>query len=332
MAWDGVRSAKALHEASLFARANVVGLAVGHKVVGGVETDERCVVVYVEHKRPESELRRRDVVPKEIEGVRTDVVQTGRFRSLVLMAPPAVSRTSRVRPAPGGVSVAHERVTAGTLGCVARRLGGGPVILSNNHVLANANDARRGDPVLQPSPADGGRAEDAIARLADFVPITFAETDPGRLGRALERALGPLLAAFGLGLRRLPTGRTNLVDAAVAEPLDPGGVDPEILGIGHVRGIAEAEIGMRVKKSGRTTGVTSGRVVAVDGVVRVDYGGRTAVFRQQIVSDIGSRGGDSGSLVMDDDRRAVGLLFAGSDVSTLLNPIAAVFSVLDLEL
>ena len=331
MAWDGIRAAKAGHEGSLFRLANVVGLAVGHKVVGGVETGEPCITVYVERKRPEAELRRRDIVPKALDGVRTDVVETGPFRARILQEAREAPRTSRVRPAPGGVSIAHERVSAGTLGCLVRRRDGGPVILSNNHVLANGNAAARGDPILQPGPADGGRPEDGIARLADFVPIVFAEREPGTFGRLLERALGPVLAAFGLGVRRLPTGRANLVDAAIAEPLAPDLVTEEVLGIGLVRGTAEAEIGTRVRKSGRTTGLTSGRIVGLDAVVRVDYGGRSAVFRQQVVSDVLSKGGDSGSFVVDEQNRAVGLLFAGSDVSTLLNPIGAVLEALGLH-
>jgi len=50
------------------------------------------------------------------------------------------------------------------------------------------------------------------------------------------------------------------------------------------------------------------------------------------VSDILSRGGDSGSLVVDDRNRSVGLLFAGGDTTTLINPIGAVLQFLDLSL
>ena len=332
MAWDGVRAAKAEHEAALFSRANVVGVAIARKVVGGRETDEPCVVVYVERKRPEAELARRDVVPKAVEGVRTDVVETGRFHALGSAPPDVVERTSRVRPAPGGVSIGHPRTTAGTLGVVARTRSGGRVILSNNHVLANSNDAKAGDVILQPGPADGGRPDDGIARLASFVPLVFDDRDLGPFGRFLERLFGPLLSWAGLGLKRLPTGRTNLVDAALAEPLDPDDVRAEILEIGRVAGTAVPEIGLRVRKSGRTTGLTSGRVTGLDAVVTVDYGGRSAVFRRQVVSDLLSKGGDSGSLIVDDSNRAVGLLFAGSAVTTLLNPIDAVLRQMELEI
>ncbi|MGI0148631.1 MAG: hypothetical protein ACREDF_03755, partial [Thermoplasmata archaeon] len=294
-----VRAAKAAHEAAIFGRANVVGVAVGNKSIRGRETDERCIVVYVEHKRPETEMRPRDIVPKAIDGVRTDVVETGRFHALELVQSLDGERTHRIRPAPGGVSLGHYRITAGTFGVLTRR-NGRPVILSNNHVLANANDAKLGDPILQPGPADGGRLQDAIARLADFVPIQFNERSIGPVGRLLERALAPLLRLLGLGVKRLPSGKANLVDAAIAVPIDSDLVAEDLLGIGRVSGNGDAHIGLRVRKSGRTTGVTEGRVTGLDAVVEVDYGGRTAIFREQIVTDLLAKGGDSGSLVVDD--------------------------------
>jgi len=323
-----VRSAKAANEAAIFARANVVGVAVGNRVTGGRETDEACIVVYVEAKRPEAQLRHRDIVPKAFGGVRTDVVETGRFRALrAARAAEAVDldRTKRIRPAPGGVSIGHFQITAGTLGVLAHR-GGRPVILSNNHVLANQNAARVGDPILQPGPADGGRLQDTIGRLVDFVPIQFHERRLGPLGRLLA----PLLAVAGLGLKRLPTGSVNRVDAAVAEPINAQSVAPNILGIGRVGRTRDPELGMHVRKSGRTSGITDGRVTALDATVEVDYGGQTAVFREQIVSDLVSKGGDSGSLVVDENARAVGLLFAGGATTTLINPIAAIEHFLDI--
>ena len=332
MAFEGVRAAKTAHEEDLLGRENVVGVAVGRKVVAGHETDEACIVVFVDHKEPETSLRRRDLVPKVLDGVRTDVVATGPFRALPLLETLAVSHTARVRPAPGGVSIGHEKITAGTLGVLAHRTSGEPVILSNNHVLANSNDAQTGDLILQPGPYDGGQPRDAIAKLEAFVPIGFSERDLGGVGRLLERALSALLAPVGLGLRRLPSGKTNLVDAAIARPLSDELVAPDILEIGPVAGTASATLGTQVKKSGRTTGLTRGRVTALDATVEVDYGGKTAVFRGQVVSDIPSRGGDSGSLIVDESNRAVGLLFAGGATTTILNPIDAVLAALGLRL
>ncbi len=332
MAFEGVRAAKTAYEEDLLRRENVIGVAVGHKVVAGRETDEPCIVVYVDHKESEDALRPRDLVPKNVDGVRTDVVATGPIRALPLLETLAVSHTAKVRPAPGGVSIAHERVTAGTLGILAHRTSGEPVILSNNHVLANSNEGRAGDLILQPGPYDGGKPKDAIARLAEFVPIAFSERELGGLARLVEKGFGALLAPMGLGLRRLPSGKTNLVDAAIATPLAPDLVAPDILEIGPVSGTAAASLDTKVKKSGRTTGLTRGRVTGLEATVEVDYGGKTAVFRGQIVSDVTSKGGDSGSLIVNDSNRAVGLLFAGGATTTILNPIDAVLAALGLRL
>src|SRR5438309_2051812 len=48
-------------------------------------------------------------------------------------------------------------------------VGGRRVVLSNNHILANSNAARIGDPILQPGPADAGTRDDTIATLERFV-------------------------------------------------------------------------------------------------------------------------------------------------------------------
>src|SRR5947208_2709248 len=327
MPLDGVAAAKVASQGPLFARANVVGVAIGTKRIHEQDTRERCITVFVERKRPMEQLRRRDGVPKEMSSVLTDVVETGRFSAMPLTQTVEEGRTHRMRPAEGGVSIGHYRITAGTLGVLARR-GGRPVILSNNHVLANGNAGAIGDPILQPGPVDGGRLQDAVARLTDFVPIHFNERSVGRL---LQRAVGPILGVLGLSLKRLPKGRMNLVDAAVAEPIDTNLISADILDIGRVTESAEATIGAVVRKSGRTTGLTEGHVTAIDAVVEVDYGGgKTAMFRGQIVSDLLSKGGDSGSLIVDDRRRAVGLLFAGGPTTTLINPIGAVMQALEI--
>src|SRR2546429_5119855 len=111
-----VRAAKVAHEAAIFGRANVVGVAVGNKMIHGQDTKERCIVVFVERKRPEEELRHHDVVPKEIDGVLTDVVESGRFTAIPLVQSMDGNRTHRMRPALGGVSIGHYRITAAAPG------------------------------------------------------------------------------------------------------------------------------------------------------------------------------------------------------------------------
>lgn len=322
---------KVLRENSgnLIARRNVVAVGAGFKATAGQRTRTECIVCSVDRKQPASALSVRDLVPSVIQNVPTDVIETGRFRAL--QAP-----TGRFRPAPCGVSIGHRDITAGTLGCLVRRAGQ-VFILSNNHVLANSNDAQIGDPILQPGPYDGGVLPgDQLATLEAFVPINFLLPEPPA-GCQIASALMMVLNGVGhlLGSKTrfrivsLQTG-TNLVDAAIAKPVRPTDVVDEILGIGPISGTVQGELGMRIKKAGRTTGITNGEITQVDVTVNVGYGGtRIAQFTDQLMAGAMSQGGDSGSAVLDEQNRLVGLLFAGSDNSTILNRIEHVLTALD---
>ena len=214
----------------------------------------------------------------------------------------ALHTTNRHRPAFPGVSIGHYNITAGTFGCLVEDEDGRIHILSNNHVLADLNSANLGEPILQPGPADGGnRHNDNIAELSTFMPIDFQ------------------------GLNR--------IDAALAEPFNYADVLPDIPHIGRVTGITNPRLNIRVIKFGRTTGLTFGVLVARNATIKVNMEGRDVLFEDQIVieGDRGrfSDGGDSGSLILDTNRRAIGLLFAGSTTGvTFANPIDDVLTLL----
>jgi len=343
---QAIASLQAQSEDELLGKANVVGVAVGNKITDGHDTKEPCLSVFVAQKYEDDLLpflAEADVIPKQLGKFKTDVVETGeifagatrvtptrpstpRFRrqtGMTPVAPPpaaAFDRSSawaetglveealvevapqllrqRIRPAQGGYSVGHYQVTAGTLGTCVYDAGPFPgipskyYILSNNHVLANSNAARIGDPILQPGVADGGRVpDDVIARLSRFVTIRF-------------------------------DGTPNLVDAALAEGQFHD-LDREIYWIGYAKGVRFLQgIGDTVQKTGRTTNYSTGRVTHVNATVNVNYGGgRTARMDRQIVTTAMSAGGDSGSLLLDMEENAVGLLFAGSSVVTIHNHI-----------
>jgi len=232
----------------------------------------------------------------------------------------ALSHRFRLRPAPGGVSVGHFAITAGTLGCLCvglhaprtNRL----MVLSNNHVLANSNAGRLGDCIAQPGPYDGGKCpQDQIAILERFVPINFsgginyvdcanAWAWPDRVRRDLVYLSDGSLHYFNFG----------------TAPIAPA-------------------VGMLVGKTGRTTQLKAGRITAIGVSVNVNYGGgRVAHFRDQMAirgtaGDF-SAGGDSGSLVWQwaAGLRAVGLLYAGGGGTTFANRITRVVSDLDIRL
>ena len=224
----------------------------------------------------------------------------------------------RQRPLLIGCSLGHLGVTAGTLGCfVQRRAGDGLRVLSNNHVLANENRGKRGDAIVQPGRLDGGIAPgDVVATLSEMVRLKKHEVN------FVDCALGELAP--------------NLV----AEPA-------KLRGLGKLAGLGEAFVdeGTEVAKIGRTTGLTRGRVTAfeLDNVV-ISFDLGNLRFDNQIeIEGAGdgpfSDGGDSGSLIVDRDRRAIALLFAGSDQGgangqglTYANPLHAVLEALKVDL
>ncbi len=315
----------------LHARENVVATGVGYKVTKGQRTSTLAIVCSVTRKLSASELSAAELVPGTFEGIPTDVVETGKLRAFQ-------SHTARYRPAPGGVSIGHREITAGTLGCLVRK-GSETFILSNNHVIANSNDARPGDAILQPGPIDGGRfPADHFADLEDFVPIRFLQPEPPSqcsTARAVIASLNWICAAISSQTRyRIVSlqAEDNLVDAAIAKPLNASDVTDDILKIGPIQGVADAGLGDAIKKSGRTTELTTGQILQIAVTADVSYGaGRTARFVDQLLAGPMSQGGDSGSAVLDDSDRLVGLLFAGSDNTTIINRISHVFSALGIS-
>jgi hypothetical protein len=342
-----------------------VGLDLGLKRTSGVWTARPCVGVFVRRKLPMSELPSEVHVPPEVRGVPTDVIAVGNIRAPLPVDPPLIltvtkeevrelrrllireerfDRLMRLRsqltpfllrvaldtanlngaaktnltvcsrqrthylrrPVPGGVSIGHYQVTAGTLGCLVRDGNERLFILSNNHVLANSNNAKAGDPILQPGPYDRGKntGRFRIGALTTFVPIHFGERNP-----------------------------PNRVDAAIAETEEKA-VQAAICSVGKVAGVVRARRGLLVQKHGRTTGRTFGTIVGTHAKLWVDYDGQLALFTEQLRIEGGrmpfSAGGDSGSLIVDTKGRAVGLLFAGSDIEniTFANPIRTVLQAL----
>ncbi len=367
MAINDVLQAQRMFMDSLLAKPNVVGVAVGLKNSVG----EPSVVVFVQRKVPTAALTAAESVPKEVNGIKTDVVEIGYVRAYD-------SPRDRYRPEiPSGVSIGHYKITAGTLGTVVTdRTTGEKLILSNNHVLANSNDSLVGDAILQPGTADGGQnPADVVARLERFVTIRYVDDPdvpvptpspsptptptPGGTGSCdivsgVVSVVNAAAALVGSHQRVAPASvhsvtvgpqaavstvnaviqtPENPVDCAVAKPLDPTKFTGEILGIGQVHGTKPAALGMAVRKSGRTTGFTTGTITLLNATVNVAYGNRTARFTGQIITTPMSQGGDSGSLLVDGTSNvAVGLLFAGSDQSTIFNPIDAVLNALQINL
>ena len=235
---------------------------------------------------------------------------------------PAFYRARR-RPLRIGSSISdvHEEfISAGTLGCfvVGRRSPHYLGVLTNNHVIANENANSAGDPVVQPGTLDEGKnPADQIGELGRFV--------------------------------RLRGNATNFVDAAIGDLYEEMEYDARQIGnLGDLSGLGdviELPDGATMYKAGRTTGQTGGRLTAFDvDNVRVEYDMGVLRFDNQIeIEGTGNRAfsdsGDSGSLIVDEQLRAIGLLFAGGDEGgsngrglTYANPIGTVLDELNVDL
>jgi hypothetical protein len=313
----------------IFAHAAAAAtLAVSARVVTEVDDVQRTIALGIVPKGKNSyqlavrvQTRALEDGP-QVEAIRksakgeADIRYVGRIYK---RAAPAPWYRCRQQPLLIGSSIGHYTITAGTLGCfVNKGEKEQPRILSNNHVLAAENNGRKGDAILQPGRHDKGQRDKDTAGALD----TFVRLDA--VGR-------------------------NYVDCALATIRDGIAFDKALLkDVGQISGTANLppSDNARVHKIGRTTGLTTGVVTAfeVDNVI-VGYELGNLRFDNQIEIEGTapdkpfSLGGDSGSLIYDDERRAVALLFAGSDQGgkkgkglTYANPIDRVFGELGVKL
>src|SRR5713226_6261732 len=96
--FEKVRDIKRAAQGGLLAIPGVHAVGVGAKIVGGQRTQEISIMVYLVKKKPLSELRPEEVIPPEIDGVKTDVIESEVLR---LHAEDA----SRYRPLKGGCQI-----------------------------------------------------------------------------------------------------------------------------------------------------------------------------------------------------------------------------------
>jgi hypothetical protein len=70
------------YEKILMRKKGVVGSAVGYKHIAGKKTDLICIVCYVIKKILEDQLSEQDLIPRMIEGIPTDIIESGGMRAL----------------------------------------------------------------------------------------------------------------------------------------------------------------------------------------------------------------------------------------------------------
>jgi hypothetical protein len=259
--------------------SNIVGVGIGSKIERGQFTDTQAVRIYVAVKLDAGSVSKELLIPAELEGVPTDVVEIGRPLPAGEAFP---APRTRIRPPQPGCSIGVMRefyLLSGTFGAVVRDEKR-HYVLTCNHVVADDDPAFLGRAVLQPGPSDGPGEQ--IARVSRFVPIRPAMTTD------IDAAIAELNVADNPAALA-PVGR-------LASPI-PG----------------RAAERMPVEKVGRATGYTTGTIfdVAADFPIPYSFGAVTLQDQILIHNPEGyfTFCGDSGSLIVDrDTKTAVGLL------------------------
>jgi hypothetical protein len=322
-----IKRVKASVEKDLLQLDGVTGVGIGEKITDGKRTGENCIRVYVKKKEPKSKVSKEQMIPDNINGIPTDVVEREfelhpaavKLEDLQLMVD-----AGTYDPLTGGISIGPCRaiggfIFVGTLGLVVEDNNtGDSMMLSNFHVMCVDNTWAVGDTMTQPGRPDGGNCPAGIV---------------GTLTRA---SLG------------------GQVDCAVAT-ISNRNSNCRIVDIGNVNGTAAAVLGEQVRKRGRTTELTHGFVDDISLTVTVNYGPGigNVTLANQIGIDVDAaqsttfgNNGDSGSVVVNSNNEVVGLYFAGNievtdaqgnvitpaGVFGVANPIAAVLSALDVRL
>lgn len=293
----------------------VVSVGIGPKHINSKETNQLSLIIGVEKKEDLNRLYRTETIPSLLRDIPTDIMEIGKVSFQGFSIPNQKKncpnsninlRKNKMRPAVPGISIGHHQITAGTFGAVIYGdFPQGMALLSNNHIFANGSNgidklARVGDPIFQPGPFDGGCKNDVIAQLFDFVPYQWISVKDYQNGKR-------------------PTA--NLMDAAIATPIDIRQIKNNVFGLGEINGNLDPIPGMIVMKSGRSTGITRGKVISIHNTLYLEDNERAFLFEEQFATSPMSDNGDSGSLIMNQNGKAVGLLFAGSARITYATPI-----------
>ncbi len=308
--------ARSLHEehAPWWKQRNVIGLGVGHKVTAG-RSGGLSLVVFVRRKLARERLPAKRLVPSALDGspigirdsIPVDVRKVGPGRAEALI--------SADRPAQPGYSVGNRVGGSGTIGCVVRdRATSNQLGLTCAHVLAPVPTARPGDRVLVPSLAEA-RAHQVLARA--------------RLG-VVDRILLP-----GFSNSAAPAN----LDVATFLPTDPAALDSSVAIVGKPPSgiLSNPSVGMPVRKVGASSELTTGEVRFVHMAFWLAYptpaGDEvTAGFQDVIGVSHFSDPGDSGSLVMSNERKAVGIVLGSAPEFTICLPIQRALDALECDL
>jgi len=307
---------------TLEGKANIQGFSkkIRKRVVDGREVEEEVIKVYVTKKVDKKALAMVDLIPEEIDGIPTDVVEIGEVKALGLK--------DKIRPLVAGYSIGNLGISAGTLGWYFEK-GGKTYVGSNTHVLSdNIGPLCMEKRIVQPGKLDDGEVpDDVVGKHVWHIPLKRALNPFNALWMVLVNLIFQILGQdppydladstprqldFGVMEATVPyekkieglqdwSGFVGLAFAGsdifsfickakyiLLEGYTPVDVDVVEVGVDEV-----------VHKVGRTTGYTTGRIVDDSMHLWVSYGGfgNDRPFDDVIMTEKMLEGGDSGSSV-----------------------------------
>jgi hypothetical protein len=272
--------------------SGITNAGAGLRLTNGRFTDEICIVIEVEKKKPLTDLNENEIIPSAIEDIPVDIIERrpAVLYDLIIPVEEAINQ-ARYRPLQGGcqitngIEVKPGQVSVGTLGCMvfipaSSKKNEYNALLSNYHVMF----------------ANGGKVGQAIGQPY----LSVADT------------VGAITAGDKLG---------NEVDFAIAKQASGVACTNDVLTIGALTGFGEAYVGQRVRKYGRTTEYTIGQVTLVgwwmnpDPPYNIVYTGLTIYEGYPDINPLGrfSDGGDSGSVIVNNSNEVIGLLWGGNN-------------------
>jgi len=296
---EEIKKIKEVAEKELLKMPGVTGVAIGQKEKNGVKTGEVSILVYVEKKKQENEIPANQVIPPEIDGIKTDVIETGRMI---------------IHAYKGGTVLQSDHQSGeGTLGGFAFTTEATPraVLVTNQHVVMSGTST---------TPLSG-----------EVGPLICSICSP-----CCSKVIGNVL--------RIVLNAS--LDGSVALLKSGTQILPEVEDAGVISGKhnitqAESDSGtFAVKIYSRVQGkVVNGTIqsITASGAVNQHNGQLHRNYANQIsISSTSafSVPGDSGSVLLDNSNRVVGLIFGGNEAGTtsLACPIDQVESQLQINI
>jgi hypothetical protein len=335
----------------------VLSVGFGQKQRGGQFTDDVSIIVFVREKKPDEALPPEERIPPSFEGYRTDV------RTPLRTVPGGCDNVTEYPRIQGGIQISIGDGALGTLGCIVRKRGDAGrenvYLLTNKHVLYRPG-VDPGDTVYHPflpSPPGSMNRRDSsplgpIQKPAFYENV--AASVPGAGGNPVTDTffIDCAIARINIDSKcwfDSTCTKDDIEYTTAITDLQLGGVDT----LADVRSVArDVSIvlprpttgGPYVYKVGRTTGKTRGIVRAVNSTLSMigdpNIPGAPPIMGPNVIeidfdpdstaNHLNCHGnpwfaehGDSGSIVVDESRRVIGIISGVPDASTGSNASAA---------